>query len=181
MLLYRCYIQNTMKGLYMKLTKSIQDSINEQINFELSSAYLYLSMSAHFEAKTLPGLARWMSVQAEEETGHAMKFFKYVFERGGEVVLKGISLPQTKFKGPLEIFTQVLAHEQKVTAAISKIYELAQREKDYPTQSFLQWFIDEQVEEEKNAADIIALLERTGSSPLNLLLADRQLGTRKKD
>jgi ferritin len=165
----------------MKLSKTIQDAINEQINFELSSAYLYLSMSAHFEAEALPGFANWMRVQYKEETEHAMRFYRYVFDRSGIVILKAIAQPQTKFKTPLDVFTQVLGHEQKVTAAIHKIYDLAVKEKDYPTQTMLQWFINEQVEEEKNAAEIVSLLEMIGNSPANLLLADHQLGARKKD
>ena len=163
----------------MKLGKTIQDAINEQINFELSSAYLYLSMSAHFEAAGLPGFANWMRVQYKEETEHAMRFYKYVFERGGQVTLKAIPQPQTKFKTPLDVFTLVLGHEQKVTVAIHKIYDLAVKEKDYPTQTMLQWFINEQVEEEKNATEIINLLEMIGNSPANLILADHQLGGRK--
>jgi ferritin len=165
----------------MKLSKTVQDAINEQINFELSSAYLYLSMSTHFEAENLGGCANWMRVQYKEETEHAMKFYKYVFDRGGVVILKAIPQPQTKFKSPLEVFNQVLEHEQKVTAAINKLYELSVKEKDYPTQGLLQWFIKEQVEEEKNATDIINMLEMVGDSPISLMMADRQLGARKGD
>jgi ferritin len=165
----------------MTLSKNLQDALNEQINFELSSAYLYLSMSAHFEVQNLPGIAHWMRVQFREETGHAMKFFKYIVDRGGAVSLKAIAQPQTKFKTPLDVFTQVLEHEQKVSAAIHKLLELAMKEKDYPTQSTLQWFINEQVEEEKNAADIINMLQMIGNTPISLIMADRQLGARKGD
>jgi ferritin len=161
------------------ISKPLQDALHEQINFELFSAYLYLSMSAHFEAQNLPGFANWMRVQYQEETGHAMKFYKYVFDRGGVVTLKAISQPATKFKTPVDIFKQVLEHEKKVTALIHKLYELALKEKDYAAQSFLQWFINEQVEEEKNAADIIAMLEMVGDSPVSMIMADRQLGARK--
>ncbi len=161
------------------ISKTLQTAINEQINFELYSAYLYLSMSAHFEAHTLPGFASWMRVQNQEETGHAMKFYKYIFDRGGVVTLKALAQPETKFKTPLAIFQQVLEHEQQVTARITKLYELAVKEKDYATQNFLQWFINEQVEEEKNATEVIALLEMIGDSPVSLIMADRQLGARK--
>jgi ferritin len=161
------------------ISKSLQDALNEQINFELSSAYLYLSMSAHFEAQNLSGFANWMRLQYQEETGHAMKFYKYVFDRNGAVTLKAIAQPATKFKTPLDVFRQVLVHEQKVTALINKLYESAVKEKDYAAQSFLQWFINEQVEEETNAADIINLLELIGDSPVSLIMADRQLGARK--
>jgi ferritin len=161
------------------LSKSLQDAINEQINLELSSAYVYLSMSAHFEGETLGGFANWMRVQYQEETGHAMKFFKYVYDRGGKVLLKAISQPAAKFKTPLDVFNLVLEHEQKVTASINKLYELAVKEKDYASQSFLQWFINEQVEEEKNATDIINMLKMLGTTPISLMMADRQLGARK--
>jgi ferritin len=161
------------------ISKTLQDALNEQINFELSSAYLYLSMSAHFEAQNLSGCANWMRVQYQEETGHAMKFYKYVFDRSGVVTLKAIPQPATKFKTPLEIFQQVLGHEQKVTAAINKLFEMAVKEKDYAAQSFLLWFVNEQVEEEKNATDIINMLEMIGDSPVSLIMADRQLGARK--
>jgi ferritin len=136
-------------------------------------------MAAHFEKQNLSGFANWMRVQYQEETGHAMKFYKYVFDRNGVVTLKAIAQPATKFKTPVEVFKQVLEHEQKVTAFINKLYELAVKEKDYAAQSFLQWFINEQVEEEKNAIDIIKMLEMIGTTPISLMMADRQLGARK--
>jgi ferritin len=120
-----------------------------------------------------------MRVQYQEETAHAMKFYKYVYDCGGKVVLKAIPQPATKFKTPIDIFKQVLGHEQKVSAAIHKLYELAMKEKDYPTQVMLQWFINEQVEEEKNATDIINMLEMIGDSSVSLMMANQQLGARK--
>jgi ferritin len=164
---------------YSMLSKLLQDAMNEQINLELFSAYTYLSMAAHFEGENLGGFSNWMRVQYQEETGHAMKFFKYVYDRGGKVILKTIQQPSTKFKAPLDIFNIVLEHEQKVTASINKLYELTVKEKDYASQSFLQWFINEQVEEEKNALDIINMLEMIGTTPISLMMADRQLGARK--
>jgi ferritin len=161
------------------LSKPLQEAINEQINHELYSAYLYLSMSAHFQAQNLPGFANWTRIQYQEETGHAMKFFHYLNDRGSSVLLKAIDQPPVKFKAPLDVFKQILEHEQKVTGLINKVYELALKEKDYPTQALLQWFITEQVEEEKNAAEIIHLLEMIGSSPVSLIMADRQVGARK--
>jgi ferritin len=161
------------------LSKSLQDAINEQINLELSSAYAYLSMAAHFEGENLGGFAKWMRVQFQEETGHAMKFFKYVYDRGGKVILKAISQPVTKFKTPLDVFILVLQHEQKVTASINKLYELAAKEKDYASQTFLQWYVNEQVEEEKNATDIINMLKMVGDTSISLMMVDRQLGERK--
>ena len=163
------------------LNKKLQDAINEQINFELSSAYIYLSMAAHLDATSLPGFAHWMRMQYREETGHAMKFYGYVYDRGGAVTLKAIPAPQTKFKGPLEIFKQVLEHERKVTAAINEIYALALKENDFATQGFLQWFIKEQVEEEKNATEIIEMLKISGESGAALIMADRHLASRKGD
>jgi len=161
------------------LSKQLQDAINEQINLELYSAYVYLSMAAHFEGENLGGFANWMRVQFQEETGHAMKFFKYVYDRGGKVILKAIAQPAAKFKAPLDVFHIVLDHEQKVTASINKLYELAVKEKDYASQTFLQWYINEQVEEEKNALDIINMLEMIGNTPISLMMADKQLGARK--
>ena len=161
------------------ISKLLQDAINEQINFELFSAYLYLSMSAHFETQNLSGFANWTHVQYQEETGHAMKLYKYVFDRSGTVTLKAIAQPATKFKTPMDIFKEILKHEQKVTSLINKLYELAVKEKDYAAQIFLQWFINEQVEEEKNATDIINMLEMIGDSSVSLIMADRQLGARK--
>jgi ferritin len=169
------------KGDQTMLSKKILDAINEQINFELSSAYLYLSMAAHFDAEALPGFAHWMRAQYREETGHAMKFYGYIYDRGGAVTLKAIPQPQTKFKGPLEVFRQVLEHERKVTASINNIYALALKEDDFATQGFLQWFIKEQVEEEKNASDIIDMLKMTGESGPTLIMADRHLASRKAD
>jgi ferritin len=161
------------------ISKTLQDALNEQINAELFSAYLYLSMSAYFESQNLTGFAQWMRVQYQEETGHALKFYKYIFDRNGVVTLKAITQPSTKFKTPLEVFQQVLGHEQKVTSLINKLYETAVKEKDYAAQIFLQWFINEQVEEEKNATDIMSMLEMIGDSPVSLMMADRQLGARK--
>ena len=163
------------------LSKPLQDSINEQINHELYSAYLYLSMSAHFVMQNLPGFANWTRVQYQEETEHALKFFNYLHDRGSTVVLKAIEQPPVKFKTPLDVFKQILEHEEKVTGLINKLYELALKEKDYPTQTFLQWFINEQVEEEKNVTEVISLLEMIGSSPVSLIMADRQVGARKAD
>lgn len=163
------------------ISKKVQDAINEQIKHEISSGYLYLSMSAHCEANNLPGMARWLRVQWEEELSHAMKLFDFVHERGGSVTLQAIDQPPVKFKAPLEIFEQVLAHEQKVTALINRLYEIADKESDYPAQVELQWFIKEQVEEEKNASDIVEQLKMVGSSSSALLMLDKQLGSRKED
>ena len=161
------------------ISKKMIDAINDQIQHELYSSYLYLSMAAHFEAENLPGFAKWMKVQTDEEREHAMKFFEYLYERGASVTLKAIQQPPTKFKKPLDIFNQVLEHERKVTALIEKLYELALKEKDYGTHVMLHWFITEQVEEEKNDMEIISQLEMAGDSPAMLMMLDRKLGERK--
>jgi len=163
------------------LSKSIQDAINEQIKHELASAYLYLSMSAYCEANNLPGMARWLRTQWEEEQTHVMKLFDYVNERGGRVVLDAIEKPPADFKAPLDIFQQVFVHEQKVTSLIHRLYEVALKENDYPTQVELQWFIKEQVEEEKNATAIVEQLKMAKDNTSVLLMLDRQLGSRTKD
>jgi ferritin len=163
------------------ISKSIEQAINEQINKELYSSYLYLSMAAYFENKNLPGFAKWMYVQADEERGHGMKFFEHLVDRGGKVELKPIAGPATEWKLSLDVFKQVQEHEAFITASINALYELAGKEKDYPTQVLLQWFITEQVEEEKNAADIVQQLELIDAKGTAVLMLDHQLGKRGKE
>ncbi len=160
------------------INKVVQDAINDQINKELFSAYLYLSMAAHFEAVTLPGFAHWMRIQAQEELGHALRFFDYLNDRSGRVQLKPVAGPQTEWKTPFEVFNQVLEHEQLVTASIHKLYEVAVKDNDYATQVMLQWFINEQVEEEKSAAQIIEQLKRIDAHESALLILNHELGER---
>jgi ferritin len=161
-------------------TKAVLEALNEQIRLEFSSAYVYLSMSAHCEAENLPGFASWLRVQWEEELKHGMKLFHFVHERGGRVTLQGIEKPVGKWKSPADIFDSVLSHEQKVTASIHRLYDVAAREKDYATGVMLQWFITEQVEEEKNATEIVELMKLAGTTGPALLMLDRQLGARAK-
>jgi ferritin len=163
------------------LSKVIQDAINEQIKNEMYSAYLYLSMSAHFEATALAGFARWMQVQNQEEWAHAMKFYAYVNDRGGRVTLKAIDQPPAEFGTPMEVFQQVLEHEQQVTGMIHNLYALAIKENDPATQVMLQWFITEQVEEEKNATQIIEQLKMIEERSTAVLMLDKQLGKRGGD
>ncbi len=160
------------------LSKSMLKALNAQINHELFSSYLYLSMSAHFQSVNLPGFAHWMALQSKEEYEHAMKIFNYMTERNGRVVLEAIDKPPTEFKKPLDVMKQVLEHEKKVTGLINRLYDLAVSEKDYPTQVMLQWFITEQVEEEKTAGDIIEQLKMVGDMPAGLMMLDRQLASR---
>ncbi|MBK7318609.1 MAG: ferritin [Anaerolineales bacterium] len=163
------------------INKSMQDAMNDQINKELYSSYLYLSMAAYFEDKNLPGFARWMRIQEAEEREHAMKFYDFILERGGKVTLKAIDAPKTEWKSTLEVAEEVAAHEAKVTASIHALYELALKEKDYPAQVMLQWFITEQVEEEKNAAEIVANLKLIEERGTAVLMLDHRLGKRNGD
>lgn len=161
------------------LNPKVQDAINTQIKNEIFSAYLYLAMSGYFEAENLPGMARWMRLQYQEELEHALKFFDFVNDRGGRVTLYAIDQPEANFQSPLDVFSRALAHEQKVTAMINALYALAMQENDYPAQVLLQWYINEQVEEEKNATTIVEQLKRIGDSGSALLLVDRELGARR--
>ncbi|HOG18979.1 MAG TPA: ferritin [Salinivirgaceae bacterium] len=161
------------------ISSKLENAINEQINAELWSGYMYLSMSAYFEDKGLSGFAKWMRLQAEEEKDHAYKFFDYVNERGGRVILKSIAEVPTTWKDPLDAMKVTLGHEQHVTSLIYKLMDLAIAEKDYATQSFLNWFIDEQVEEESTASDIVTRLEMISDSKNGLFMLDRELGSRE--
>ena len=160
------------------INKSMQDAMNDQINKELYSSYLYLSMAAYFEDKNLPGFSHWMRAQEAEEREHAMKFYDFILERGGKVLLKAIDAPKTEWTSTMEVAEEVAAHEAKVTASIYALYELALKEKDYPAQVMLQWFISEQVEEEKNAAEIVANLKLIEERGTAVLMLDHRLGKR---
>lgn len=159
--------------------KTMQDAMNEQINKELFSSYLYLSMAAWFEDRNLPGFASWLRLQADEEREHAMKFYDFILERGGRVALKAIEAPKTDWGSSLEAVEEVAAHEAKVSASIHALYELALKEKDYPAQVMLQWFISEQVEEEKNAAELVASMKMIEAHETAVLMLDHRLSKRK--
>jgi ferritin len=160
------------------LKPTVQQALNDQVQKEFHSAYIYLSMAAYFEAENLPGAAHWMRDQAGEEQGHAMKLFDFIIDRGGRVTLQAIDAPPAAFASPLAVFQAAYAHEQKVTQSIHDLYALAIAEGDYPTQVMLQWFIDEQVEEEKTASAIAAQLQMVGDSPAALFMIDRRLAAR---
>lgn len=164
----------------MKLDAKIAKALNEQINKEMFSSYLYLAMSAYCESENYSGCAQWLRLQSKEEYGHAMKIYAYIHEREGKVELETIAKPQTEFKNLTKLFSMVAEHEQKVSASINSIYESAVKANDYPTQIMLQWFITEQVEEEKSANEIVALLDKVGDSPISLMMFDRQLGSRSE-
>jgi ferritin len=160
------------------LNKAVLDALNEQIKHEYFSSYLYLAMSAHCEAANMPGFARWLRIQSQEEMSHALKVFDYINDHGAKVILQPIDRPPAEYKSPLELFKMVLEHEKKITGLIHKLYELALREGDYATQILLQWFVKEQVEEEKNASAIVEQLKLVGDAPPALIMMDRQLGAR---
>lgn len=157
----------------------LESAFNDQIQKEFASSYLYLAMAAQFEASNLPGFASWMKKQAEEEREHAMKMWDYVFDRGGKVALKGIEEPPAAFGRPLQAMQTVLEHERKVTAAIKALYALAGTEDDVAAQIFLQWFVSEQVEEEKTVTDLIEQLKMSGDHAFGVLFMDKHvLGAR---
>ena len=160
------------------ISQKLQDAVNEQINAELYSAYIYLAMAAYLEDQDLPGFAHWMRMQHDEEQMHAMKLFDFVLDRDGRVKLKAIGEPQSEWDSVLNVFEAALAHEKKVTSLIHALYQLAVDENDFPTQSMLQWFIDEQVEEEKNASDAVAQLKMIGDFGPGLLMMDREMAAR---
>ncbi|MCX5681075.1 MAG: ferritin [Candidatus Omnitrophica bacterium] len=160
------------------MDKKTEKEINAQINREIFSAYLYLSMAAYFEAETLNGFAQWMKVQAMEEMIHAMKFYMFVHDRGGKVVLEAIEKPEHKFSSLKDIFEKTLEHEKFVTKNINNLYSLAQKQNDNASLIFLEWFLTEQVEEEKNATEILAKLKHTGEQGEGVLMLDKDLGAR---
>ena len=163
----------------MKNDDKIQKILNDQYNAEIYSAYLYLGMAGYFEEHNFKGFAQWMHVQAKEEMGHAMRIFKYIHDRGWHVNFASISAVNSKgWKSPLDIFEKSFAHEQKITKSIHKIMDAAISMKDYATQSFLQWFIDEQVEEEASVDEIVQKLKIVGKNQASLLMMDAHLGKR---
>ncbi len=151
---------------------SLQEGFNDQIQKELYSSYLYLSMAAFFESTSLPGFASWMKKQSDEERSHAMRLWEHVYDRGGRVTLKPIEQPPSSFGKPLEVMRQVLEHEQKVTASIHALYSLAVKEGDVAAQIFLQWFVSEQVEEEKSVNDLIDQLKMAGEHSFGVMFMD---------
>jgi len=160
------------------ISKRMQDAINEQIKYELESAYLYLAMVAYFSDQNLDGMAQWMTVQAQEELGHAMKFFDHVVQRDGRVELQALAKPEGVWASPLEAFRAAYTHEQSVTKRINNLVKLASQEEDHAASVMLQWFVTEQVEEEASAHAIVEKLQRIGDSVQGLFLIDRELGTR---
>lgn len=164
-----------------QLSSKIADALNDQINNELSSAYTYLAMSAYCDEQNFEGAAHWLRVQWEEELAHATKLIDYIAERGGKVKFTTIQQPKAEYSSLKELFGEVLQHEKDVTAAIYKIYDLAVSEKDYAAQTLMQWYVNEQVEEENSAEEILSMLKLAGESGSGLLIVDRQLAGRVKE
>jgi ferritin len=162
----------------MKLHPEVEKALNEQVKIELHSAYSYLGMSAFFEHASYPGFSGWMRLQGNEELEHAKKFVQYIFDRNGALSLSEIPKPNIEFQGPLQAFEASLKQEQAVSESIIRIYELAAQHKDYPTQSFLKWFLDEQVEEENTVNDFIGQLKLVGTTPVGLFQMDREAARR---
>ncbi|HOT04380.1 MAG TPA: ferritin [Methanolinea sp.] len=161
------------------MKKSIEEALNKQLNAELFSSYLYLSMAAYCETIPMKGFARWLRLQADEERAHGMKFFDYIIEAGGTVKLAKIDAPKAEWKSVGEVFDQVYEHEKKVTGLIHTLMDLAIKEKDYATQNFLGWFVKEQVEEEANASEIQAQIRMMGDIVGHLFWLDHELGKRE--
>ena len=162
----------------MKINTKVEDAINKQINAEVYSAYLYLGMSARCTEMNLKGMAHWLYVQSQEEMTHAMKFYRFVLERNGHPVLPAIEGVRSDWKTPLEMFEVAYAHEQKVTAMINNIMDIALAERDHATASMLNWFVDEQVEEEANSSEIVEKLKQIGESKEGLFMLDKDLSVR---
>jgi ferritin len=162
----------------MTPSTGLQQAMNDQIRREFESAYVYLSMAAWMEDKNLPGFAAWLSQQAREEAGHALKIFNHLIDRGCRVRLQPLGGPATDFKSPLDVFEHVKHHEQGVTASINQLYGFAQDDRDYASQVFLEWFITEQVEEEKNSSQVLESVRRVGDNQAALVMLDRELGQR---
>ncbi len=160
------------------LSKRLEEELNKQVNAELYSSYLYLSMSAYLASQNLNGFANWMKVQFEEEQAHAMKFFQYIIDRGGKVNLTDIAEPPAKWNNIIEIFEETFQHEQKVTGLINNLVNISTEERDHATVNMLQWFVSEQVEEEASVSDILQQLKLIDGKGAGLFMLDRELKQR---
>ena len=160
------------------ISNEIEGALNEQVNKEFYSAYMYLAMSAYCNSIGLPGFSHWMRMQYEEETMHVTKMYDYILNQGGQIHLKLIEEPPQEYGTPLEVFETTLEHEQYVTGLINKLMDLAVEERDYATQAFLRWYVTEQVEEESNVNDIVAPLRMVGEDKGGLMMIDQQLALR---
>ena len=160
------------------LDEKMVEAINKQLNAELYSAYLYLSMDAYFQSTDLAGFANWMRVQAQEEMTHAMKFYDYLVRRGARVTLKEIAAPPIQWDTPVAVFEHVYQHEQMVTGLINQLVDLAISLSDHATNNFLQWYVAEQVEEEESASGVLQKVKLAGDSSSGLMMVDQELAQR---
>ena len=163
------------------MDERLETAYNAQITMEYGSAYAYLAMGAWLEAEGLPGMAHWMRLQSDEETEHALRFYQFVLDRGGRVELGAIDAPETAFTRPLDVFRRSLEQDRAVTASINDLYALAVETRDFASIPLLDWFVNEQVEEESTVQQIIDDLERAGDAGHTLLMLDRELGARQSD
>ncbi|MFA5051465.1 MAG: ferritin [Patescibacteria group bacterium] len=163
------------------INKKVEAAFNKQIAEEQYSAMLYLALAAYYESRNLKGFGAWLRAQYEEELTHAMKFVDFILERGGSIELSALPKPPVKLPPPHQAFALAYQHEQKITRLIHGLYDLATKEKDYPSQSFLKWFIDEQVEEEANTLEITEKLKMIGEKGSGIFMLDHQLGKRGKE
>lgn len=163
------------------MNETVLTALNEQLALELTASHTYLAMAAYAESRNLGGCARWMRLQSEEERDHALKIFDFIHDRDGHARLTALPEPATSFGSILEMFEAALAHERKVTASINRIYSLAVQENDYPSQVLFQWFINEQVEEEKQLIQILDQLRLVGAEGLGLYMIDRELAGRQAE
>jgi len=168
-----------MERITLMLNEKMQKALNDQLNAELYSSYLYLSMNAYFKSVNMDGFANWMYYQAQEELGHALKFYDFILQRGGRVQLQKVEAPPTRWNSPLAVFEATLEHEQKVTGLINDLVEIANNERDHATQIFLQWFVSEQVEEEDNVGGVLEQLKLMGEAQGGLFMIDRELAKRR--
>ena len=162
----------------MPLSEKMQQALNGQINAEMYSSHLYLAMSAYFESLDLPGFANWMRIQAQEETLHVDKLFSFIVERGGRVQLEAIDKPPAEWQSPLDAFTASFQHEQQITILINNLVGVAEDEKDRASESFLRWFVDEQVEEESSVDSVVKMLRMSEGQAAAMFMLDRELATR---
>jgi ferritin len=162
----------------LMINERIRKEFNEQINAELYSSYLYLSISAYFQSMNLPGFANWMRCQSQEELVHVMKFYTFIHDRGGKVILSTIESPPTEWESPLAAFEETYRHEQKVTGLINNLVDVALQEKDHAANAFLQWFVTEQVEEESSTDGVVQQLKIAGDQGSGIFLIDRELAAR---
>ena len=162
------------------LSPKVEEALNNQLQVELQSAYVYLGMAAHCETVSLEGFAKWLRKQAEEEYVHAMKFYDYINDRDGRVELQALDAPPTKYSSPLQVFETALSHERSVTEKIDDLYELVNNERDFASQAWLDWFVTEQVEEEKTVGLIVDQLKLIGDEGNGLFILDKELGSRSE-